>query len=54
MNTLDVINSYANKVLGYSYDTALYQGDNWYMCWRGLVTIYYKVVNGVLIDVMVD
>lgn len=54
MNTLDIINDYANAILHHNYDTALDQGDNWYMCWHGQVTVYYKVINGTVIEVMVD
>lgn len=53
-NILTVINEYSTKVFGHTYDYVIHTYDNYYMGCYGYSTIYYTVIDNVVIDAMVD
>ena len=53
-NILIAINEYSAKVFGHTYDYVIHTYDNYYMGCYGYSTIYYIVIDNVVIDAMVD
>jgi len=48
------INEYSARIYGHTYDYVCSHGDKYYSGCFGLVTIYYTIIDGKLIDSMVD
>lgn len=51
---LSIINEYAMRVYKAKHEYVSHTCDNYYVGSLGLATIYYTVINGKVVDSMVD